>query len=271
MRSVSSSPTSLRSEFTAWMSSYTRPSRSELVVEREIERDGDAVRRRDRPALLAVALDEHLVRAELVAGDAEPAAGELLELARLERGPHGRRARGRASGRARAGSASRAARSPPTSPNCTSFTRSSSAISSAWPSASLAPATTSARSGWRSFTPAVERAWRPSSTTRRSCCDLVEERRVVRRAGLGPAGEDAPTSGASRPARVEHPPEVLRQERHERRRRPAAPGRARTRASRSAASSPSQNRRRERRMYQFERSSTNASNARTTSTVSQLS
>ena len=42
----------------------------------------------DRPALLAGALDEHLVGGELVAEDAEAAALELLELARGERGPH---------------------------------------------------------------------------------------------------------------------------------------------------------------------------------------
>ena len=37
------------------------------------------------PALAAAALDEHLVRLELVAGGAEAAAAELLELARLQR------------------------------------------------------------------------------------------------------------------------------------------------------------------------------------------
>ena len=60
----------------------------QLVVDRGVERDGDAVVAGDRPALLAGPLDEHLVRAELVPGGAEAAAAELLELARLERGPH---------------------------------------------------------------------------------------------------------------------------------------------------------------------------------------
>ena len=60
----------------------------ELVVELEVERDGEAVRGRDRPAVLAVALDEHLVAREVVAGDADAAVRELLEVARLERGAH---------------------------------------------------------------------------------------------------------------------------------------------------------------------------------------
>ena len=60
----------------------------ELVVEMEVERNGDAVRGRDRPAVLAVALDEHLLAREVVAGDANAAVLELLEVARLERGPH---------------------------------------------------------------------------------------------------------------------------------------------------------------------------------------
>ena len=33
----------------------------ELVVEMEVERDGEPVRRRDGPAVLALTLDEHLV------------------------------------------------------------------------------------------------------------------------------------------------------------------------------------------------------------------
>src|SRR5581483_5800578 len=57
----------------------------ELVVERDVERDRHALGGRDRPALAAAALDEHLVRLELVAGGAEAAAVELLEPAGLER------------------------------------------------------------------------------------------------------------------------------------------------------------------------------------------
>src|SRR5207249_12084743 len=43
----------------------------------------------DRPAFLAAALDDHLVRAELVPVDAEAAAVELLEAPGLERGANG--------------------------------------------------------------------------------------------------------------------------------------------------------------------------------------
>src|SRR5581483_7841626 len=49
-----------------------------------------AVTRRDREALAAEALDEHLVRAELVAGGAEAPARKLLEVARLQRLLNGR-------------------------------------------------------------------------------------------------------------------------------------------------------------------------------------
>ena len=61
----------------------------ELRVEGRVERDRDSLVRRDRPALLAGALDEHLVGAEVVAEDAEAAALELLELARRESGADG--------------------------------------------------------------------------------------------------------------------------------------------------------------------------------------
>src|SRR5207249_5717173 len=43
----------------------------------------------DRPAFLAAALDDHLVRAELVPVDAEAAAVELFEASGLERGTNG--------------------------------------------------------------------------------------------------------------------------------------------------------------------------------------
>ena len=65
------------------------PLELELGVERRVERHGDALLRGDGPALLAGALDEDLVRTEVVAEDAEAAALELLELARRESGAHG--------------------------------------------------------------------------------------------------------------------------------------------------------------------------------------
>src|SRR5262249_48561725 len=56
----------------------------ELRIERRVELDGDALRGRDRGALAAATLDEHLVRAELVPRGAEPSVAELLEVARLQ-------------------------------------------------------------------------------------------------------------------------------------------------------------------------------------------
>ena len=84
----------------------------ELVVERGVERDGDAVLAGDGPALAADPLDEHLVRLEHVAVDLEAAAVELLELAALQPLAHVAQGRRRASARAPAGSASRAAPTP---------------------------------------------------------------------------------------------------------------------------------------------------------------
>ena len=98
-------------------------------------------------------LDEHLVRLEDVPVDAEPAAVERLEAALL-RARCARRASvapslGPSTGRFGFTRSSLAS----TSPNSTSLTRSSSAISSACGRAGPAPATTSRRSGWRSFRP----------------------------------------------------------------------------------------------------------------------
>ena len=59
----------------------------ELGVERRVERDRDPVRVRDRPALLADPLDEHLVTGQVATGDAK-AAVHLLEVTRLERRAH---------------------------------------------------------------------------------------------------------------------------------------------------------------------------------------
>src|SRR5919206_2753156 len=60
----------------------------ERGIEREVERDGEAVLAGDRPALLASTLDQNLVGAELASVDAEAAALELLELPRLEGRAH---------------------------------------------------------------------------------------------------------------------------------------------------------------------------------------
>ena len=152
MRSVTARPDSLRRLFTSWIQSSRRPSRrssSSSVVSRATV---SAVLARDGPALAA--------------RRARPA-------------PRPARARGRRRGsvrrrapRTRPARADRARRAAPapsfgpstgrfgftcnsddsTSPNATSFTRSSSAISSTCFSAPpAAPATTSRLSGWRSF------------------------------------------------------------------------------------------------------------------------
>ena len=159
----------------------------ELGVERRVERDRDAVRRRDRPALAAAALDEHLVRLELVAGGAEAAAAELLELARLQRLLHGAQllAEPRPEHRqvrlhAQLGvdaverdvlHAHLVARSRPRAPR-----------------APVAPSTTSCRSGWRSFSPDVARAWCASVTTRRTSA-ISSSSAAIRLGDLRPAGE----------------------------------------------------------------------------------
>src|SRR6185436_12173543 len=60
----------------------------ELCVEGGIEGHGDPFLRGDGPAFLARALDEDLVRTEVVAENPEAAALELLEVARGQRGSH---------------------------------------------------------------------------------------------------------------------------------------------------------------------------------------
>ena len=131
MRSVISRPGSLRSTFTSWMRSSSRASSTQLVVERRVERDRDAVVARDRPAVEADALDEHLVRLEHVAVDLEAAAVELLELAALRAARARRGAPAPSFGPSTGRFGFTAAPTPATSPNSTSLTRSSSAISSA--------------------------------------------------------------------------------------------------------------------------------------------
>ena len=68
IRSVSSRPASRRRRFSSWIEVEDAALELELGVERRVERDRDAVLGRDRPALAADPLDEHLVRLELVAG-----------------------------------------------------------------------------------------------------------------------------------------------------------------------------------------------------------
>ena len=60
----------------------------ELVVEPRVESHRHTVGSRDRPALLAMPLDEHFLRAQVVIRRAEAATRELLELAGLERLAH---------------------------------------------------------------------------------------------------------------------------------------------------------------------------------------
>ena len=52
---------------------------TQLVVEMEIECDREAVRRRDRPALLAVTLDQDLIRSEIATGGAIPLVKAISE------------------------------------------------------------------------------------------------------------------------------------------------------------------------------------------------
>ena len=84
MRSVISRPRLLAQHVHLVDAVEQPPLEQQLVVERRVERDGDAVLARDRPALAADALDEHLVGLEHVAVDLEAAAVELLELAALQ-------------------------------------------------------------------------------------------------------------------------------------------------------------------------------------------
>ena len=196
----------------------------QLVVEREVERDRDTVARRDRPALLAAALDEHLVGLELVAEDTEAPAVELLELAGRERGTNGaellaelRPERGQVRLHveldgfdvAELDAPRRAARRRSLS-RCPS---------------TRAPSTTRRRSGCRSLIPELERACRPSSTTRRTSAISVRNARSGS-SDLGPAGE----VDGLRPVEHERPPEVVGDEWHVPARVRAGSGRARTRA-----------------------------------------
>ena len=65
------------------------PGANEVVVEVEVERDREAVRGCDGPAILAVPLDEHLLARQVVAGNANPTLRKLLEVAALKRRANG--------------------------------------------------------------------------------------------------------------------------------------------------------------------------------------
>ena len=168
----------------------------------------------DRPALLAGPLDEHLVRAELVPGGPEPAAAELLELARLQRGPH--RAELLAELRAEHGQVRLDAQLGVDVAELDLLHPQLLRISSACAAASGAPSTTIRRSGCRSFSPAAERAWWPSATTRAQLRDLGEQA-ASGGARLGPAGEEHRGRRVLDDVGDERLPEVLGEERHHRR------------------------------------------------------
>ena len=83
------------------------------------------------------------------------------------------------------------------------------------PEPARAPSTTRARSGWRSLTPAVARACRPSSTTRRS--SPISARRAE--SGAATVGQPARMTrlGSAGARRRQPTPEVVGEKRHERR------------------------------------------------------
>ena len=80
-------PAALRIALTAWMRSNTRPSRRRSSSSVDVERDADAVVLGGRPArqFVPLALDD-VGGLEQLAGDAEAAVVEWLDLAALERG-----------------------------------------------------------------------------------------------------------------------------------------------------------------------------------------
>ena len=171
IRSVSSSPPSLRIAFTAWIRSRDAALELELVVERGVERDGEAVLAGDRPALARRARSTSTSSGSSSwPVDAQPAAVELLELAGLERRPHGARARCRAAGRARGrfgfsaqlGRLDRRRTRPPSR-------AARRAISSACAASRVGAVDDDAgAAAGGASRPACARAWRPSSTTRRT-------------------------------------------------------------------------------------------------------
>ena len=143
----------------------------------------------------ADALDEHLVRLEHVAVDLEAAAVELLEAPRGERGAHLARAPRRASARARGRFGFTRSSEASTSPNSTSLhAQLVGDLVGVRARASGAPATTSRRSGWRSFSPDVDARLPAELDDPAHLGDLGEQRarparppRASRRGGPTPA------------------------------------------------------------------------------------
>ena len=270
IRSESSSPDSLRSAFTLPDQLVDAPLAVELLVDVRVERDRDAVLGRDRPAFLPGALDEHLVRPELVPRGAEAPARRAPRTRPRESAsrtaPSSRPSFGPSTGRFGLTTSSAS-----TVSKRTSFTRSSSRISVGLRlGARAAPSTTSARSGWLHLEARGLAGLMAERDDTPDVRDLGEE--LARRARAPPASR---RGGRSR-ARPRTAPRTSTCQRCSARNGITG---AITRSAwtsacqsvRSATSSPSQKRRRERRMYQFERSSTKASKARITSTVSHRS
>ena len=140
----------------------------------------------------------------------------------------------------------------------TDFTRSSSAISSAWPSACSAPSTTQRPQRLAELDPGRVAGPVPEPDDRPHLADLLQERDVGL-PRLRPAGEEDALGRALAGARRRAPARGARRGTASPARSRGFPGRARTRARGTPPRRPSQKRRRERRMYQLETSSTNAS------------
>ena len=229
---------------------------AQLVVEARVERDGEAVVRRDRPALPADPLDEHLVGPEHVAVDAERPVFERVEAAFLQRGANlGQRRAELRPEHAQVRLHAQLAR------------------------VDLAPLDVLDAQLLGDLVGVRARGLRAGDD---ESAQRLPQRQPRRRARLPAELDDAAhlrhlgqqrlvDVRRLRPRREEHrlvardevPPQVLREKRHHRRdhldrRRERIPEDA------QRDGSPSQKRRRERRMYQFERSSTNASNDETT-------
>ena len=247
----------LRIELRWWMRSSTRPSSAQLVVERRVERDREptpsaATAQPSRPRRSTSTSSG----AELVAGHAEAAVAELLELARARARRARRRAPCRASARAPGGSASRCSSVASTAPELDLLhAQLLGDLVRRGRAHAARPATTSRRSGWRSLIPAPRRA--PGGRARRRGAPPRPPPRALVALAAAPASRRGRPSRARR--RSAAPARGSRRGTASRARPPAPPGRARRQSVQSAPRSPFQKRRRERRMYQFERSSTNAS------------
>ena len=231
IRSVSARPCSLRIVFSLWIRSRTRPSSRSSRIERRVERDRDRVVLGQRPALAA------------------RGARRAPRPARASR-PSTRKRPPSSSSNSPASSAARTARSslPSFGPehrevrlhaHLGRLDRAEHDLLHAQLVRDLvrvrrdrarsalrrrAGAAAGAASG-----PPAPRAWRPSSTMRRTAA-ISGEQRLVRLARLGPAGEEDRLRRALGRVRDEVPPEVLGEERHHRRDHAQRLRRARTRA-----------------------------------------